>query len=99
MNSKNLRKIALKKQRSSERKMIIKSYKEIKKVLVKVAKKGKTVYDYKANTWHKDTWCNLVAFKLFKKKHKDFDVKITFWYDHNETTLIDSETFMVKIEF
>lgn len=98
MNANKLKKIALKAQNRKTKKQVINYYKIIKRNLKKIAKRGQTRLEYNIYVNSKDGLEQLIAFRFFKIKHKDFKVIIIkhidslgfqcAWYDSKECRVI-----------
>jgi len=100
LSSKNLKKLATKAQSKKSRKMVLREYKAIKKILFKRAKKGFNRYDYTGHFYGHGSWELLIAFRLIRFKNRELDMHITYINNNDEfVSFQDSDKYMVKVNF
>lgn len=100
INAKKLRKIYNKVRNTERRKLILIQYKDIKKTLKRLSKRGENILEYDVNVYSFRGQHLLLASRLFKIKNKDFKVKIypSRPYEKGES-FFDVERHKVKITF
>lgn len=81
MNAKKLREKSNRHNRKKYRKEVLSYYKAIKKAVKKEANRGESAYKCRnlEYEWGGRDWSTINAFRLFKKRHKDFSVSEERW--------------------
>jgi hypothetical protein len=76
MKASYLKNLSKKRRAKDTKKQAIKQYKSIKKALKKIAKRGGCKAEWHVNIHDSNGYEQLIAARLFSRKHKDFKVTI-----------------------